>query len=31
MKLKCNAKFEENLTHSLENDMMNMANFHQST
>ena len=31
MTLKSNAKFEEKLTCGLENDMRNMANFHQST
>ena len=30
MKLKSHAKFEEKLTCGLENDMRNMANFHQS-
>ena len=31
MTLKGDAKFEENLTCGLENDMRDMANFHQST
>ena len=31
MKLKGDAKFEENLTCGLEYDMRNMANFHQGT
>ena len=31
MTIKCDAKFEEKLTCGLENDMMNLANFHQST
>ena len=31
MKLKSDAKFEEKLTCGLENDMRNLANFHQST
>ena len=31
MALKSNAKFEEKLTCGLENDMRNLANFHQST
>ena len=31
MKLKNDAKFEEKLTCSLENDMRNLANFYQST
>ena len=31
MTLKSDAKFEEKLTCSLENDMRNLANFHQST
>ena len=31
MTLKGDAKFEEKLTCGLENDMRNMANFHQST
>ena len=31
MKLKSDAKFEEKLTCDLENDMRNLANFHQST
>ena len=31
MTLKSDAKFEENRTCGLENDMRNMANFHQST
>ena len=31
MALKSNAKFEEKLTFGLENDMRNLANFHQST
>ena len=31
MTLKGDAKFEEKLTCGLENDMMIMANFHQST
>ena len=30
MTLKSDAKFEEKLTCGLENDMRNMANFHQS-
>ena len=30
MTLKGDAKFEEKLTFGLENDMTNMANFHQS-
>ena len=30
MTLKSDAKFEEKLTCSLENDMRNMPNFHQS-
>ena len=30
MTLKSDAKFEEKLTCGLENDMMTMANFHQS-
>ena len=30
MTLKSGAKFEEKLTYGLENDMRNMANFHQS-
>ena len=30
MTLKSDAKFEEKLTRSLENDIWNMANFHQS-
>ena len=30
MALMCDAKFEEKLTCGLENDMRNMANFHQS-
>ena len=31
MTLKSDAKFEEKLTCSLENDTRNLANFHQST
>ena len=31
MTLKSDAKFEEKLTFCLENDMRNLANFHQST
>ena len=31
MALKCHPKFEEKLTCSLENDMRNLANFHQNT
>ena len=31
MILKSDAKFEEKLTCHLENDMRNLANFHQST
>ena len=31
MTLKSHAKFEEKLTCYLENDMRNLANFHQST
>ena len=31
MTLKSDAKFEEKLTYWLENDMRNLANFHQST
>ena len=31
MPLKSDAKFEEKLTCGLENDMRNLANFHQST
>ena len=31
MRLKGDAKFEEKLTCGSENDMRNMANFHQST
>ena len=31
MTLKGDAKFEEKLTCSLENDMRNLASFHQST
>ena len=31
MTLKSDAKFEEKLTCCLENDMSNLANFHQST
>ena len=31
MTLKSDAKFEERLTCGLENDMKNMAHFHQST
>ena len=31
MTLKSDAKFEEKLTCGLENDMRNLANFHQST
>ena len=30
MTLECDAKFEEKLTCGLENDMRNLANFHQS-
>ena len=30
MTRKCDAKFEEKLTCGLENDMRNLANFHQS-
>ena len=30
MTLECDAKFEEKLTFGLENDMMNLTNFHQS-
>ena len=30
MTLKCDAKFEEKLTCSLESDMRNLVNFHQS-
>ena len=31
MTLKCDKKFEEKLTCCLEDDMRNLANFHQST
>ena len=31
MTVESDAKFEEKLTGSLENDMKNFANFHQST
>ena len=31
MTLKCNVKFEEILTCGLENDVRNLANFHQNT
>ena len=31
MELKSDAKFEEKLTCGLENDMRNIANFHQGT
>ena len=31
MTLKSDAKFEEKLTYGLENDKMNLADFHQST
>ena len=31
MTMKSDAKFEEKMTCSLENEMKNMANFHQST
>ena len=31
MTLECDAKLEEKLTQDLENDMMNLADFHQST
>ena len=31
MTLKSHAKFEEKLTCGLENDMRNLANFHQNT
>ena len=31
MALECDAEFEEKLTCGLENDMKNLANFHQST
>ena len=31
MTLKSHAKFEEKLTPCLENDMRNLANFHQNT
>ena len=31
MKLECDAKLEEKLTCGLENQMRNLANFHQST
>ena len=31
MTLKSNTKFEKKLTCGLENDMRNIANFHQST
>ena len=30
MTLECDAKFEEKMTFGLENDMMNLTNFHQS-
>ena len=30
MTLECDAKFQEKLTLGLENDMINLANFHQS-
>ena len=30
MTIECDAKFEEKLTYGLENDMRNLANFHQS-
>ena len=30
MTIECDAKFEEKLTCGLENDMRNLANFHQS-
>ena len=30
MTLKSDAKFEEKMTYGLENDMRNMANFHQN-
>ena len=31
MTLKCHTKFEETLACGLENDMRNLANFHQNT
>ena len=31
MTVECHAKFEEKLSCALENDMRNLANFHQST
>ena len=31
MTLECDAKFKEKVTCGLENDMRNLANFHQST
>ena len=31
MTMKNDAKFEEKLTNSFENDMRNLVNFHQST
>ena len=31
MTLKSNTKFEEKVTYGLENDMMNLVSFHQST
>ena len=31
MALECDAEFEEKLTCGVENDMRNLANFHQST
>ena len=31
MTLKSHAKFEEKLIRGLENDMLNLANFHQNT
>ena len=31
MTLESDARFEEKLTYGLENDMRNLANFHQST
>ena len=31
MKLKCHANLEEKLTCGLENDMRDLANFHQNT
>ena len=31
MAVKSDAKFEENLTFGLENDIRNLASFHQST